>query len=33
MSGNRMAYFLWIALGVLVALVMPLTAVVTAASV
>ncbi len=33
MAGNRMASFLWIALGVLVALVMPLTAVVTAASV
>lgn len=33
MSGNRTAYFLWIMLGVVVALVMPLTAVVTAASV
>jgi len=33
MSGNRMAYYLWIMLGVVVALVMPLTAVVTAASV
>lgn len=33
MSGNRSAYYFWIALGVLVALVMPLTAVVTAMSV
>ena len=33
MAGNRTAYYLWIALGVLVALVMPLTAVVTAVSV
>jgi len=33
MAGNSTAYYLWVALGVLVALVMPLTAVVTAMTV
>ena len=33
MGGNRAAYFFWVLLGVIVALVMPLTAVVTAMSV
>jgi hypothetical protein len=33
MGGNKTAYFFWVCLGILVALVMPLTAVVTAMSV